>query len=515
MDTKTLRQKILDLAIRGKLVPQDPADEPATVLLERIRAEKRQMVKDGKLKPKDIKNDTVIFVGEDNLHYEQFPDGSIKCIEDEIPFDLPDGWAWTRLGNIFNHNTGKALNKTNKEGLLLPYITTSNLYWNRFELDNLKSMYFTDADIEKCTITKGDLLICEGGDIGRAAIWCYDYEMRIQNHIHRLRPYVDVNIELYYHIFYYYKLIGMINGKGIGIQGLSSNQLHSILFPFPPLSEQHRIVAKLNEFISFVDTIESDKANLQATIQLAKAKILDLAIRGKLVPQDPNDEPASVLLERIRSEKEELIKHGKIKRNKRESVIFRGEDNSYYEKIGENVVCIDEEIPFEIPKGWIWCRLYNATNIIMGSSPSGENLCNDSSYTEFHQGKIYFSKQIVSNSYQYTKEVTKIAAAGSILLCVRAPVGEVNLTDRPLCIGRGLAAIEPLDTISEKFLFHWLQAFKANLVSKATGTTFTAVTSDVVKKLLIPLPPLKEQTEILSQINTVFCKLNIIEKSLS
>jgi len=336
MDTKALRQKILDLAIRGKLVPQDPNDEPASVLLERIRAEKQQMVKDGKLKAKDIKNDTVIFLGDDNLHYEKFPDGTVKCIEDEIPFELPEGWEWTRLGVAFSHNTGKALNKSKSEGTMLTYITTSNLYWNRFEIDKLKSMPFTDSEVEKCTVRKGDLLVCEGGDIGRAAIWNYDDEIRIQNHIHRLRTYTELNIEFYYHVFYLYKLTGMINGKGIGIQGLSSNQLHSIPIPLPPLQEQHRIVAKLNELITFVEVIESDKADLQTTIQLTKSKILDLAIRGKLVPQNPDDEPASVLLDRIRAEKEELIKQGKIKRDKKESVIFKGDDNSYYGDIPDN-----------------------------------------------------------------------------------------------------------------------------------------------------------------------------------
>ncbi len=270
-----------------------------------------------------------------NLHYEKFPDGTVKCIEDEIPFELPEGWEWTRLGGAFSHNTGKALNKSNTQGTLLSYITTSNVYWDRFELNDLKEMFFSDAEIEKCTVHKGDLLICEGGDIGRSAIWEYDREIRIQNHIHRLRPYISINVKLYYYIFYLYKLSGLISGKGIGIQGLSSNQLHNIIIPLPPVSEQKRIVSKINELLSYVDTIESDKSTLLTAIDQAKAKILDLAIRGKLVPQDPNDEPASVLLERIRAEKEDLIKQGKIKRDKKESVIFKGEDNYAYELVRE------------------------------------------------------------------------------------------------------------------------------------------------------------------------------------
>ena len=208
MDTKALRQKILDLAIRGKLVPQDPNDEPASVLLERIRAEKQQMVKEGKLKAKDIKNDTVIFKGDDNLHYEQLQDGTINEYENELPFEIPSKWVWCNLGMLFSHNTGKALNASKTDGVSLTYITTSNVYWNSFELDNLKIMPFNDSEIEKCTVKKGDLLVCEGGDIGRAAIWQFENEIRIQNHLHRLRPYDRIYTKFYYYIMYLYKANG-------------------------------------------------------------------------------------------------------------------------------------------------------------------------------------------------------------------------------------------------------------------------------------------------------------------
>ena len=337
MDTKALRQKILDLAIRGKLVPQDPNDEPASVLLERIRAEKQQMVKEGKLKAKDIKNDTVIFKGDDNLHYEQLQDGTINEYENELPFEIPSKWVWCNLGMLFSHNTGKALNASKTDGVSLTYITTSNVYWNSFELDNLKIMPFTDSEIEKCTVKKGDLLVCEGGDIGRAAIWQFENEIRIQNHLHRLRPYDRIYTKFYYYIMYLYKANGRINGNGIGLQGLSSNALHNIIVPVPPVEEQKRIVDSIDSVLSLIEQIESHKQSLSSQIDNIKSKILDLAIRGKLVPQDPNDEPASVLLERIRAEKEELVKQGKIKRDKKESVIFKGDDNSYYEKYGEKV----------------------------------------------------------------------------------------------------------------------------------------------------------------------------------
>ena len=336
IDTKALREKVLDLAIRGKLVEQDPNDEPASVLLERIRAEKQQMVKEGKLKVKDIKNDTIIYKGDDNLHYEKFQDGVVNEYENELPFEIPSKWVWCNLGTLFNHNTGKALNASKTEGVSLTYITTSNVYWNSFDLDNLKIMPFTESEIEKCTVKKGDLLVCEGGDIGRAAIWQFENEIRIQNHLHRLRPYDRIHTKFYYYIMYLYKANGRINGKGIGLQGLSSNVLHNIIVPVPPVEEQKRIVDNIDSVLSLIEQIENHKQSLSSQIDNIKSKILELAIRGKLVPQDPNDEPASVLLERIRAEKEELIKQGKIKRDKKESVIFKDDDNSYYDDLPSN-----------------------------------------------------------------------------------------------------------------------------------------------------------------------------------
>ena len=213
---ESLKKSILQEAVQGKLVPQNPDDEPASVLLERIRTEKQELIKAGKIK-KD-KHESVI-VTRDKIPYEII-DGKERCIADEVPFDLPDSWCWCRLGTIFQHNTGKALNSSNHQGKKMQYITTSNLYWDRFELDKLKEMLFTDSEVEKCTVTKGDLLVCEGGDIGRAAIWNYDYPMRIQNHIHRLRSYAPVEVYFFYYVFYLYKRAGLIGGKGIGIQGL-------------------------------------------------------------------------------------------------------------------------------------------------------------------------------------------------------------------------------------------------------------------------------------------------------
>ena len=178
-----------------------------------------------------------------------------RCIDDELPFEIPETWEWIRLGTLFQHNTGKALNASNKNGQKLTYITTSNLYWDRFVLDSLKEMFFTDSEIEKCTVQQGDLLVCEGGDIGRAAIWNYDISMRIQNHIHRLRASMPVCTRFFYYLFYLYKGAGWIGGKGIAIQGLSSNAIHNLLFPLPPLKEQFRIVEMIDNTLQIVSAL--------------------------------------------------------------------------------------------------------------------------------------------------------------------------------------------------------------------------------------------------------------------
>ena len=245
---EALKKSILQEAVQSKLVPHDPSDEPAEALLERIRAEKQRLIKEGKIK-KD-KHESVIF-RRDNSHYEKL-DGEERCIDDELPFEIPESWVLVRLGTVFQHNTGKALNASNRDGKKLTYITTSNLYWDRFVLDNLKTMPFTDSEVDKCTVQQGDLLVCEGGDIGRAAIWGSGEPMRIQNHIHRLRAYVPVCTRFFYYLFYLYKGAGWIGGKGIAIQGLSSNAIHNLLFPLPPLAEQRHIVQRIEELLPLV-----------------------------------------------------------------------------------------------------------------------------------------------------------------------------------------------------------------------------------------------------------------------
>ena len=238
----TIRKSILQEAIQGKLVPQIAEEGTAQELLEQIKTEKQKLVKEGKLK-KSALNDSVIFRGDDNKYYEQIGKNLID-ITDDIPFDIPSNWVWTRIGYLFAHNNGKQLNKGNSVGTLMEYITTSNLYWDGFRLDNLKMMPFEESEIERCQAIKGDLLVCEGGDVGRSCIWIYDYPIMLQNHIHKLRAYLPLCTKYFFYIFYLYNLTGLIGGKGIGIQGFSAKALHNTIIPLPPLKEQERIVKR-------------------------------------------------------------------------------------------------------------------------------------------------------------------------------------------------------------------------------------------------------------------------------
>ena len=240
-----LKKSILQEAIQGKLVPQTESEGTAAELLQQIKQEKQRLVKEGKLK-KSALSDSVIYKGDDNRYYEQIGN-KINEVTEEIRFDLPNKWQWCRIGVIFMHNNGKQLNKGTSKGELRKYITTSNLYWDGFTLDNLKMMPFEEKEIERCMAVKGDLLVCEGGDIGRACIWNSDSPIMLQNHIHKLRPYVSVCTKYFYYIFYLYNLTGLIGGKGIGIQGFSSKALHNTLVPLPPLKEQQRIVAQIEK----------------------------------------------------------------------------------------------------------------------------------------------------------------------------------------------------------------------------------------------------------------------------
>ena len=516
MNGKQLKNSILQWAIQGKLVPQDPNDEPASVLLERIREEKARLIKEKKIK-KD-KNESIIFRGDDNSHYEKFADRTVKCIDDEIPFEIPQSWCWVRLGHIFSHCTGKALNGINKKGNLYSYITTSNLYWDRFELSSLKEMYFTEEELEKCTAKKGDLLVCEGGDIGRSAIWNYDYDIRIQNHIHKLRSYQPICTRFFYYVLYLYKGMGKIGGKGIGIQGLSSGALHNILLPLPSHKEQNNIVSKIEQILPIADKYEKsqealDRLNAEIFDKLKKSVLLE-AIQGKLVPQDPNDEPASVLLERINEEKAKLVKEGKLKKKDlMDSVIFKGDDNKYYEQIGNEVVCIDDELPFEIPNLWQWCRLSNIANLYTGNSINETE--KKARYTDVVGTEYIATKDVgFDNTIDYKNGIAipdkyindfRIAPNNSVLMCIEGGSAgrKIGILSQDVCFGNKLCCFSTYADISE-YIFYYLQSpLFFDIFNSNKNGIIGGVSVNNLKQLFIPLPPYNEIKRIVTTIKNI------------
>lgn len=466
----------------------------------------------------------------DNLPYEKVGKSEPVCIEDEVPFDIPESWEWVRLGEIYQHNTGKALNASNRSGELLTYITTSNLYWNRFEIDSLREMYFSESEIEKCTATKGDLLVCEGGDIGRAAIWPYDTDIRIQNHIHRLRPYSEICTEYYYYIFFLYKHAGWIGGKGIGIQGLSANALHALLFPLPPLSEQYRIVTKIKEFEPFLDKYaqaEKRLNNLNTQFpDLLKKSILQEAVQGKLVPQDPTDEPASVLLERIRAEKQKLIAEGKIKKDKHESVIFR-RDNSHYEKRGSEEVCIDEELPFEIPETWQWVKLSDLVQFIGGYAYKSETFIEKSEYQVLRLGNVkndeikystkpvFISKELAEQTADFQCQTNDILITMTGTRLKRDYFYSVLISEKDAnCfINQRVGCLRCYIPTLSRWLIWALKSegILSQVFLHETGTANQGnLGAENIMKTFIPLPPLDEQIRICNMIECLSREVNTL-----
>lgn len=232
-----MKTALIQAALQGKLTEQLPEDGNAKTLLEQIQEEKARLIKKKKIKKEKI---------------------LAPISEDQVPFEIPENWKWCYLGDVFNHVAGKALNSRNTTGSKHKYITTSNVYWDHFELNNLKEMYYTDEEVEKYSVKKGDLLVLEGGDVGRTAIWNLVESYCVQNHIHRLRPYIQVNVKYFYYSMMYFKLTGAISGKGIAIQGLSASALHSINIPLPPLAEQYRIVEKLDKLLPLCESLETN-----------------------------------------------------------------------------------------------------------------------------------------------------------------------------------------------------------------------------------------------------------------
>lgn len=379
MNGKQLKNSILQWAIQGKLVPQDPNDEPASVLLERIREEKARLVKEKKIK-KD-KNESIIFRGDDNSHYEKFADGTVKCIDDEIPFEIPQNWCWVRLAQVLTVKGGKRI----PLGDSFAPGPTSHIYIRVTEMknhtlvtNNLK--YISDSVYEKIknyTIGKDDLYLTIAGTIGSVGIVpeMFDGMNLTENAVKLTNILIDKMFLVYGISSQFVQSQFSEKTKQMAQPKLAIERILTTLIPLPPINEQISIVSRIEEIMPIADKYEKsqealDKLNADIFDKLKKS-VLQEAIQGKLVPQNPNDEPASVLLERIKEEKTKLFKEGKLKKKDLvDSVIFKGDDNKYYEKVGSQVTCIDDEIPFEIPTSWAWVRLEQlCTYIQRGKSP--------------------------------------------------------------------------------------------------------------------------------------------------
>ena len=480
MTPQELKNSILQLAIQGRLVEQRPEEGTAAELLEKIFAAKN--AKDAK---KGSRATSAKSAKESRLA------SNVSRPVEDAPFDIPDSWEWVRLGEVFQHNTGKALNSSEKTGTPLSYITTSNVYWNRFELGKLKTMLFSDSEVEKCTVRKGDLLVLEGGDVGRAAIWNYAFPVRIQNHIHRLRPLVDICVQYIYYIFMLYKGVNMINGKGISIKGLSANSLHNLLIPLPPLAEQKRIVAKIEELLPLIDRYEKawsrlEDFNKRFPVDMQKS-LLQLAIQGKLVEQRAEEGTGEELYCQIQAEKQRLIKSGKIKKEKPLPAIT------------------EDEIPFDIPDSWKWVRLGQLGNTNIGLTYGPKDVCDEGVVvlrsSNIQNGKMDYA-DIVKVSCSIPE--SKMCHVGDILICARNGskrlVGKAALIDRDgMSFGAFMAIFRSCCNAYVLYVIN--SAYFRNALLGDTGTTtINQITQDVMKNMLIPLPPLAEQKRIVAKL---------------
>ena len=504
MDTKALRQKILDLAIRGKLVPQDPNDEPASVLLERIRAEKQQMVKDGKLKPKDIKNDTVIFKDDDNLHYEKFSDGIVKCIEDEIPFDVPNNWEWVRIKTACVINPRNSIDD-NTEVSFVPMANIKEGYANKFI-----------SDIRVWKKVKKGYTHFANNDIGIAKITpCFENKKSVvfsslingygagTTELYILRTISSLVIPEY--LLNFVKRDDFIAGGvltfsgDVGQQRVTKDYVANYLFTLPPLNEQQRILNAVHTATSLIESIEKANDNLIRDIDKTKAKILDLAIRGKLVPQDSNDEPASVLLERIRAEKEELIKQGKIKRDKKESVIFKGDDNSYYQ---------------DLPETWELVNFKDCATLISGRDLNKNEYNAESIGIPYITGASNFiNENILINRWTTVPKI--VSEENDILITCKGTVGELAINKYGnIHIARQIMAIRIYKNINLEYIKFFLESIVMEIKKTANGL-IPGISRDDILSLNIPLPPLAEQKRIVDEIEKIFATLDDIANQVA
>ncbi len=538
MNGKQLKNSILQWAIQGKLVPQDPNDEPASVLLEKIRAEKARLVKEGKIK-KD-KKESIIYRGEDNSYYEKFTDGKVVCIDDEIPFEIPESWSFVRLGVICNYlHRGKTPKYGNQK--ILPIIAQKCNHWDQLYIDRC---LFSDIDYilkykEEQFLQKGDIIINStgGGTVGRtgyidATVFEKFDKFVADSHVTIVRPNKLVSHRYIYHyLLSPYIQIGIeerCTGSTNQIE-LRTTTISDYLVPIPPVEEQKRIVEKVESMLPVVTRYEKLQRNLEhlnSTLpSLIKKSILQEAIQGKLIPQDPNDEPASVLLQRIKEEKQRLVKEGKLKKKDVvDSIIYKGDDNKYYEQVDGETVDITEDIPFDIPNGWTWCRLKAICTIFTGATFKKEDSTTDKKGIRILRGgnilpfKINFNADDIFLPPNFVKENILLQRNDIVTPAVTSleNIGKMarikdNLVD--VTVG-GFVFILRLYYSSD-----WLSKYLLAVMSSPTiieymksitnksGQAFYNIGKERLGTTLLPIPPHCEQHRIVSQIEKIFSEI--------
>ena len=528
MTADQLRKSILQQAIQGKLVSQDPNDEPASVLLERIREEKARLVEEKKIKKE--KNPSVIFRGEDNSYYEKFTlSGEVKCIDEEIPFEIPNGWEWTRISNIFQINPKNICNDE-LEVAFIPMEKLSAGYGSNYSYEKVKwskikkgFTHFANGDIAFAKITpcfqnrKSAVFDKLPNGIGAGT-----------TELKTLRTFAETINRFY--LLYFLKSPYFIEGaifKGTANQQrIISGYLENKLFPLPPLKEQQRIVEKIEELIPHIELYgkaqtELDTLNKNIKEQLKKS-VLQYAIEGKLVPQDEAEGSAEELLLQIQAEKQKLYEENKLKKKDLEhSTIFKDEDNKYYEKIGKNVICIDEEIPFEIPKDWRWCRLGVLTIFLSrGKSPKYSEI---KKYPVFAQkcnlksGKLsldaakFLDERTLSkwrDEYKLRNNDILINSTGTGTVGRVGIFSEQILRNYPFIVPDShISVVRTFSNIDSYYIYYLMcssiiqQYIEDNL---AGSTNQKELYIGVLEKLLLPLPPLSEQQRIVNTIQNIF-----------
>ena len=520
MTAQQLKNSILLMAVQGKLVPQDPNDEPASVLLERIHAEKERLIKEKKIKRE--KNPSVIFKGADNTPYEKIGD-EVRSLADEVPFDIPDSWEWVRIRSLGEIVRGSGIKRNETVPQGCPCVRYGELY-TTYQTSFTAATSFISAELdEKCKhFSYGDVLMTLTGenkpDIAKAVAYLGANPVAAGGDLafwtrHGMNP-----LFLSYIMASPYIISRKVAlATGDIIVHISGDKLGTILLPVPPLAEQEKIVARIQNLELVIKDYAQKATMLQALEgtfpEALKKSILQEAVQGKLVPQDPSDEPAEALLERIRAEKRRLIKEGKIKKDKHESVIFR-RDNSHYEKLDGVACCIDDELPFEIPDSWVWVRLGTVLEIARGGSPRPIQQYLTTEPDGINWIKIGDTDK--GGKYIYkTKEkirpegVTKsrMVHSGDFLLTNSMSFGRPYILKTDGCIHDGwLVLSNRFDCYSVDFLYYILSSPFAyyQFCDSVSGAVVKNLNSDKVSNALFPLPPLNEQRRIVQRIEELF-----------